>query len=510
MTSISLCVIARDEAEYLPRMLESVHGVVDEIIVVDTGSRDGTAEIARRAGARVIEEPFADDFSAARNTSLAAASCPWILVLDADEQLAPGTGEVLKGAIRQEGRAGFFLRFLNDLGEGRQHICGMVRLFRNRDDIRFRYLIHEQVLPDLWNHCKRTGETIAPLPEAVVHHDGYLPERCQERDKNQRNERLFRKQVEKFPEHAYSWYKFGDFLRRFEERRDEALEALDRAACVLRKMDNTEARSLSFATEVFALLAVEFQKADQLDRARALAEEGRRRFGDSPNLLYVLAHLRAVRGEHRQAFLEYARLRAWDGKLMPVPPEPGVTGPRAFFGMGRALANLGHGTAARRCLEKALEQQPAYPDARILLARLAMDRGDTGTALDQYQLLLEDEPDNAAVRLRAGTVLLHTGRPRAALVEFDRSLEDGIDTGMGQLKRGQALIACGAFDQAYQALQLARDQREAETGRLLLELMAAGGDPRAIPELGQAEAGSWLRFVEMSGLFDLETSPAQG
>jgi glycosyltransferase involved in cell wall biosynthesis len=88
-TRITLCIVARDEAEFLPECLESVQGVVDEMILVDTGSTDETPEIARRYGAVVLECPWSDDFSVPRNLALQHATGDWILVLDADERLHP-------------------------------------------------------------------------------------------------------------------------------------------------------------------------------------------------------------------------------------------------------------------------------------------------------------------------------------------------------------------------------------------------------------------------------------
>ena len=87
--SLSLCMIVRDAEETVGRAIESVRDVVDEIVVVDTGSVDNTRIIVEGYGARVIEFPWIDDFSAARNAGLAAASGDWTLILDADEVLEP-------------------------------------------------------------------------------------------------------------------------------------------------------------------------------------------------------------------------------------------------------------------------------------------------------------------------------------------------------------------------------------------------------------------------------------
>lgn len=87
--SISLCMIARDEEEALPRALNSVAGLADEIIVVDTGSTDSTKEQAEKFGAKVFDYPWDDDFSAARNFAMEKATGDYIFFLDADERLSP-------------------------------------------------------------------------------------------------------------------------------------------------------------------------------------------------------------------------------------------------------------------------------------------------------------------------------------------------------------------------------------------------------------------------------------
>src|SRR5512141_1205846 len=88
---LSLCMIMRDEEEHLARCLRSVQGVVDEIVIVDTGSVDRSIEVAESFGARILNEEWKGDFSAPRNTGIDAATGDWILVLDADEELVDGS-----------------------------------------------------------------------------------------------------------------------------------------------------------------------------------------------------------------------------------------------------------------------------------------------------------------------------------------------------------------------------------------------------------------------------------
>ena len=101
--TLSLCMIARDEASFLERCLASAAPHVDEIIVVDTGSTDGTVRVARAAGAEVSEFEWVDDFAEARNASLRAASGDWILLLDCDEVIAERDWSALRDAVARQG-----------------------------------------------------------------------------------------------------------------------------------------------------------------------------------------------------------------------------------------------------------------------------------------------------------------------------------------------------------------------------------------------------------------------
>ena len=84
---LSLCMIVRNEAENLARCLDSVSGVVEEMIILDTGSTDDTKVIARRYTPHVYDYVWRDDFAAARNAAFAYATKPYLLWLDADDML---------------------------------------------------------------------------------------------------------------------------------------------------------------------------------------------------------------------------------------------------------------------------------------------------------------------------------------------------------------------------------------------------------------------------------------
>jgi tetratricopeptide (TPR) repeat protein len=187
--SVSLCIIVKNEKNHLARCLRSVKPVVDEIILVDTGSSDETKDIARVFGAQVYDFLWVDDFSKARNFSLSKASGDWILVLDADETVSNKDHEKLKRALEttQSRPAAFRIQtrnysnhantvgFRTNQGEfSEEEGIGWfpsekVRIFTKDPRIRFDYPVHELVEPSL----QRLKIPIRDCSVAV-HHYGTL------------------------------------------------------------------------------------------------------------------------------------------------------------------------------------------------------------------------------------------------------------------------------------------------------------------------------------------------
>ena len=146
---VSVCLITRDEERFLEGCLASVRPAADEIVLVDTGSVDGTLEIARAFGCAVLRHAWADDFAAARNAGIAAATGDWILCVDADERLVGA--EALHGVVAAASAGvGAFLVEREDVvrhvetGRTERYPIGMVRLFRRHPDIRYAGAVHER------------------------------------------------------------------------------------------------------------------------------------------------------------------------------------------------------------------------------------------------------------------------------------------------------------------------------------------------------------------------------
>ncbi len=274
--TVSLCLIAKDEEKFLGRCLESAKPAVDEMIVVDTGSKDNTKIIAREYNATVIDHAWRDNFSDARNRALEEARCDWILQLDADEVLEEGAAEAIKTAINGNKHEALMMTIVNLTGpneaEAQQQTFPSIRLFRNRPERRYRGAFHEQIEID-----ESQGKVIE-IVDARIRHLGYLDPVVDERRKRQRNAQLAEDS---------GWDGTYDmFIKANEDYANGRFkEALARYIEVFEEASVEEPMYLS---SVLMRLVVCHRELNENDRAITWAEKGLKQWPNYTDLEYLL------------------------------------------------------------------------------------------------------------------------------------------------------------------------------------------------------------------------------
>jgi len=162
-------MIVKDEEASLKECLSPIKDLLDEIIIVDTGSSDRTKDIAKSFTDKVYSFKWSDDFSSARNLSISRASKSWILVLDPDENISKHDLIKIKGILsscKDKDILGYRL-IQNSYHDGRViSVRGICRVFRNAPEIRFDYPIHETVRESI----KKLGGRIGKTGIAIRHH----------------------------------------------------------------------------------------------------------------------------------------------------------------------------------------------------------------------------------------------------------------------------------------------------------------------------------------------------
>ncbi len=403
MIRLTLCMIVKNEERFLDGCLASVRGVVDAIVVVDTGSTDSTREIARKHNAQVVEHAWSDDFAAARNAALAHVRGGFVLVLDADERLGPGAKRALRKALA---RADFDCGMLplhdasrleaapEDVVSGRARRGEPVllpRVLRVTPDLRWEGVVHEQVTS--WARGKRIATLAAPIV-----HLGAVPQLRAERGKSDRNLRLLERRAQLEPDNATV---LAYLARELERQNDpRALDAARHAWSTL--CAHAGSRPTCDAVMPATLLAFLTIRAGAHDEALAVLAQARAWSDPHPNLdlLEGLAHeRRALRAKDIEGFAadllaareHYNALEQHRGKSFWSEVMPGALGATGATRRGTVELLLAEPVAAQAHFEAALAADPQSPEARLGLIEARLEQGCAAQALADVSGMLTAE-----------------------------------------------------------------------------------------------------------------------
>lgn len=344
---VSLCMIVKNEEDLLRRCLDSVSDLVDEIILVDTGSQDGTKDIGRSFQARIIEYPWGDDFAAARNVSLEAATKEWIFVLDADDELRPGQGDRFRDFLMDREIEGYLFETRSFVGQATHLevvLSPFLRLFRNRSHYRYVGAIHEHL----------DGIPIERLTyrDVVIHHYGYLHEHVVRKNKVQRNLNILLRLRAQNPGDPFTLFNLGtEFVRA--SRWEEAVEVYQEALKLAKEQNG-------WVPELYRKLVTSLMVCHRFDEAHSVLQEGIEVYPDYTDLTYLEATLFHQTGHLSKALTGFARCL----DLGESPPyyvtDQGSGGFRARLGQGLVYTELGLREKALTAFGLALRDNPEY------------------------------------------------------------------------------------------------------------------------------------------------------
>jgi tetratricopeptide (TPR) repeat protein len=372
LAKISLCMIVRDEEALLPRCLASVKGVVDEIVVVDTGSTDRTIDIAQQFGAAVYHSPWQDDFAAARNEALSHAQGEWVLVLDADETLLPVCVADLRAAIESPDCIAVTL-LREEVGAQQNPYTLLCRLFRCHPQIRFQRPYHETIDDSVT--ALQSAEphwVVYSLPMPAIAHDGYKPALIAQHQKSDRAERIMSRYLETHPQDAYICSKLG------------------------------------------ALYVTQGRHAE----GRALLERGIATQPESPAVCYELHyHLGMVHTAMSQTMLaqqhyEQALETALLDRLKLA----------AYINLAALYSDTNAWAQAEALLAYVLEMEPALAIAHYNLGLIYKAQGNYSAAVSAYQQAIALEPTNPEAHQNLGVVYLKQGNIPESLAAFRQAI----------------------------------------------------------------------------------------
>ncbi len=227
---ISLCMITKNEEDFLAQCLESVKNLVYEIIVVDTGSIDRTKEVAKTFGAKVFDFKWINDFSSARNESLKHATGDFVLILDGDEVISKEDFNIIKTLCEKHkneligfsliqrnytndgSREGFVFGKEDNSIEGKDYLgwseSKIVRLFSNNKKITFRGEIHELVEHSIKDNNGQIIHTNIP-----IHHYKEKKDNKSQEQKIKMYKEICENKIKNNPKNAIAYHELAAVYR---------------------------------------------------------------------------------------------------------------------------------------------------------------------------------------------------------------------------------------------------------------------------------------------------------
>jgi tetratricopeptide (TPR) repeat protein len=413
---ITLCMIVRNEAPRLARCLTSALPWVNEALVVDTGSTDGTAALAEALGARVIHFAWCADFAKARNHAVENARTPWALVLDADEVLVVDDADAWSRAVSQEQTAAFSVDCHDKLDDGGVAVGPILRLFR-RDlpGMRYQGEVHEQITAV----AERRYNT-AHARFLHIDHDGHTGAIMREHGTVERNLTLARAMVASRSNDPFAWFCLGQALEAAQSAPLRVIEVYEKALTLFLKDVAATNRDESYLAALWINLtrAVmrtgDRNKADQLS-ARAVAE-----FPTAPDLRFLRGRLLLEAGLAAAAVGEFEACLTPAARSFFIRQDPGATSYAAETQLGICYLRMGQLPAAEESLRRAMASAPDhYLLPRLMLGMLLMTRAAPVEAEKILRVAVNNRPDNADARLQWARALLSLQRRQEAEVALE-------------------------------------------------------------------------------------------
>lgn len=372
--TLSVCMIVKNEADYLARCLQSVGSVADEIIVVDTGSTDSTPQIASSNGAKVILEQWRNDFAWARNISIRDATGAWILWLDADD-IVPESALPLLDKLKRTAPDrvwGMIVRNERPNGTGSEFL--QARMFPNRPDIYFERKIHEQMMPS----ALRIGLKMEHC-DAVIEHHGYADPQVLKKKASRNVKMLLDEYDEKSPD-AVMGMEIGDSYQLIEE--------FDNAEMWYRRvldLPNCERITPAIAGQAHLGLGNILNKREKCNKALAEFRKAREIAPWRPDVLYSMAVSFENLGEIDNAIGSLQKILAMQSQPGQVSVDFRLARFKAYLRLIRLLSDSRKFAEAQTTLSAALENYPDRPEFLNAAARLAMKTGKLMDALHLFE-----------------------------------------------------------------------------------------------------------------------------
>ncbi len=362
-------MIVKNEEKNLPNILGDIKGIVDEIVVVDTGSSDNTVDIARNFGVKLGHFDWCDDFSKARNASIDMADSDYLLWLDADDRISPEEAAKLsrlKKSLKADKNKAWMLKIVNTDRKDGDTISYQLRIFPNRDDVRFVNRVHEQILEVVHSAGIKIDSA-----DITIRHTGYDDEESR-LIKARRNLRILLDEVAEGNASSSRYFFIASSYFALKEY-DKSLEYIK----VARQMTNGSENWLKYS---YSLAADCYLKLGKKQRAAQEFKEATRLYKDSGLMHYFLGMTCLNAGLFKDAVKAFETTASLGIEIETYPVPPRIREKAPYY-YGKALEKLGRTQEAINAFKTAIKIDPCHYLAAKDIGFCLIKQGDITQAL---------------------------------------------------------------------------------------------------------------------------------
>ncbi len=410
---LSLCMIAKNEEDVLERCLRSMEGVVEEIILVDTGSTDRTVEIARSMGAKVYDYRWDDDFSRARNVSLERAQGKWILFLDADEELHPEDRPYVRSLLADSDASGFLMSIENRMDKGIEK-ANVLRLFRNHSQHYFVGSFHEQIASTILT--ANPGAKFVQSGLRIIHY-GYTSAMVKKKNKETRNLEMVLTELNRRPQDGFLRYCAAQAYLSKQDPDRESLEEAVKHLTIARERSPADAM---WFPDIYKLFVTALSGLDRTDEAHALIIDGVARLPTYSNLYYLQGRLFEIAGKWTRAIGAYLQCLQHNQEKSGLWLLLGAEDAEVHYSLGRVYQQCGRDSQAIEHYIQASKAEPGWKQAYVKIGELLYKTETTERVKALLELLLPPDSVNSLQMLNE--IFMELNQPEASLSHLEQLL----------------------------------------------------------------------------------------
>ncbi|WP_096199100.1 glycosyltransferase [Bacillus sp. FJAT-45350] len=364
---LSANIIVRNAEETIDACLQSIQDIVDEIVVIDTGSTDDTLEKLKKYSVDLYTCEWKDDFSEARNKALEFSTGDWVFIIDADETLQ-AQRRTLEEMMSDSKVEAYWVTVENFLSTNHSHSNSQqnIRMFRNNKEYRYEGRIHEQIASSILRiHPRNTLQE----SNLTIKHYGDLPYYVEKYNKNERNRFIIELALEEEPNHPFYLYNLAVEYMKIKE-----YEKVVNNLTICIKKENKKATYLPHA---YLLLATAKLKTRDFNEVLDFIELAIKRYPDYTDLYYLKAQILADGYRYEQALVALYKTIELGGAPKKYISTKGVGTFLSHYEVGKIYKKKGFTKEAMQRFILCVQINPKVEKAYELIAECLIELNAT-------------------------------------------------------------------------------------------------------------------------------------